>query len=444
MEHAFFKENPELMEGKKILIAVSAGVDSMVLLHLLEQRKLKIGVAHINHQLRKESKAEAAFLRAYCEKQQIPFYLKVWEKPAEKNVEAEARNVRYGFFKEIMQKEKYDLILTAHHGDDQLETLLMRLTRGGSLAGHEGIARQQRFGNGILLRPLLLFSKESLYDYAEKENIPYFEDETNTSQDYFRNRIRQNVVPELKAENPQVLLHAQQFHQQLTWANQLINETLKENLRNVEFDGQRWSFSYETLPQEAGARYYFLSSFFQQASEQKTLAVSQRQLFLLLDKMEDFTSQWLIDIGNNWQFVRRYQHFYLEQKSLVDKEVLYLDEGEEAELSDGARIALRKSSEASNKEGYQVFLPATVNLPLKIRKREAGDRIQLSGRLKKRINRYFIDKKIPTDARDRAWVVEDSAGEIVALLPFVNSYLSITTETDRIHYILDYTLQVAK
>lgn len=99
--------------------------------------------------------------------------------------------------------------------------------------------------------------------------------------------------------------------------------------------------------------------------------------------MEDFTSQWLIDIGNNWQFVRRYQHFYLEQKSLVDKEVLYLDEGEEAGLSDGARIALRKSSEASNKEGYQVFLPATVNLPLKIRKREAGDRIQLSGRLKK-------------------------------------------------------------
>lgn len=251
----------------------------MVLLHLLEQRKLNIGVAHINHQLRKESKTEAAFLRAYCEKQQIPFYLKVWEKPAEKNVEAEARNVRYGFFKEIMQKEKYDLILTAHHGDDQLETLLMRLTRGGSLAGHEGIARQQLFGSGILLRPLLLFSKESLYDYAEKENIPYFEDETNTSQDYFRNRIRQNVVPELKEENPQVLLHAQQFHQQLTWANQLINETLKENLRNVEFDGQRWSFSYETLPQEAGARYYFLSSFFQQASEQKTLAVSQRQLF---------------------------------------------------------------------------------------------------------------------------------------------------------------------
>ncbi len=141
-----------------------------------------------------------------------------------------------------MEQENYDLVLTAHHGDDQLETLLMRLTRGGSFTGHSGIVRQQTFGNGILPRPLLSFSKESLYEYAEEKNLTYFEDATNISQDYFRNRIRQNIVPELKKENPQILAHAQQFHQQLLWADQLITEALKENLRNIEYDGQRWFF----------------------------------------------------------------------------------------------------------------------------------------------------------------------------------------------------------
>ncbi|MBO0453795.1 tRNA lysidine(34) synthetase TilS [Candidatus Enterococcus murrayae] len=444
MERAFFHENPELMTDQKILLAVSTGVDSMVLLHLLEQQNADIGVIHVDHQLRPESKKEAAFLRDYCEKKRLPMYSKVWEHPAKRNIEAEARRVRYDFFKEIMEQEKYDFLLTAHHGDDQLETLLMRMVRGGSFAGHSGIARQQDFGPGILLRPLLSFSKEEIYCYAKKERLIYFEDATNETQDYFRNRIRKNVVPELKKENPRILVHAQQFHQQLTWANQMIEHMLKENLRNIEFDGQRWSFLYENMPVEEGARYYFLSAFFQQIEEQTSLVASQRQLFLILEQMERSVSQWSIDIGENWQFMRSYQQFYLSKKESISRGIFTLGENEQIVLSDGGTIALRRSDVYSENNGLHVSLPLSVKLPLTIRRRSAGDRIRLTKTLFKRINRYFIDKKIPTDQRDQAWVVEDSAGEIVALLPFVNSYLSITTETDRIHYILDYTLQVAK
>jgi len=444
MEQEFFRKNPELLSGQKILLAVSTGVDSMVLLHLLEQLDLSIGVVHINHQLRPESKDEADFLRDYCEKKKLPLYLKVWEKPAKKNIEAEARRVRYNFFEKIMEQEKYDLLLTAHHCDDQLETLLMRLTRGGSLAGHGGIARQQDFGPGILLRPLLSFSKEEIYSYAKKEQLTYFEDSTNDSQEYFRNRIRKNVVPELKKENPQILTHAQQFHQQLTWANQLIEQTLKENLRNIKFDGQRWSFLRENLPPETGARYYFLSAFFQQIEEQTRLIVSQRQLFSLLDQIEHPVTQWSVNLGDGWQFTRSYQQFCLEKKGLISNRIFSLSENERIMLPDGETIALRKSNTIFENDAYHVLLPTTIKLPLTIRRRQSGDRIRLTETLFKRVNRYFIDKKIPNDQRDRAWVVEDSMGEIVALLPFVNSYLSITTETDRIHYILDYTLQVAK
>ena len=444
MKQDFFRKNPELTADKKILLAVSTGVDSMVLLHLLQRQGLTIGVAHVDHQLRTESKVEADFLRDYCRKQDIPFYLKIWKKPAKKNVEAAARSLRYAFFKEIMEQENYDLVLTAHHGDDQLETLLMRLTRGGSFTGHSGIVRQQTFGNGILLRPLLSFSKESLYEYAEEKNLTYFEDATNISQDYFRNRIRQNIVPELKKENPQILAHAQQFHQQLLWADQLITEALKENLRNIEYDGQRWFFSADTLPTDTGALYYFLSIFFQQKALQTNLVVSQRQLFLLLDQIQRPVSQWVVDLGEGWQFSRRYQHFYLEKKIIVHQEKYFLGENERFFLSDNETIALRRSDTVADKGVYQVPLPLTVKLPLTIRRRQDGDRIRLTETLTKRISRYFIDKKTPMDIRVQAWVVEDSAGEIVALLPFVNSYLSIATETDRIHYILDYTLQVAK
>jgi tRNA(Ile)-lysidine synthase len=320
----------------------------------------------------------------------------------------------------------------------------MRLTRGGSFTGHSGIVRQQTFGNGILLRPLLSFSKETLYEYAEEKNLTYFEDATNISQDYFRNRIRQNIVPELKKENPQILANAQQFHQQLLWADQLITEALKENLRNIEYDGQRWFFSADTLPTDTGARYYFLSIFFQQKALQTNLVVSQRQLFLLLDQIQRPVSQWVLDLGEGWQFSRRYQHFYLEKKIIVHQEKYFLGENERFFLSDNETIALRRSDTVADKGVYQVPLPLTVKLPLTIRRRQDGDRIRLTETLTKRISRYFIDKKTPMDIRDQAWVVEDSAGEIVALLPFVNSYLSITTETDRIHYILDYTLQVAK
>ncbi|MGX7126470.1 tRNA lysidine(34) synthetase TilS [Enterococcus viikkiensis] len=446
MEQVLFRKNPELQTDQKILVAVSTGVDSMVLLHLLEQAGLSVGVAHVDHQLRAESKDEAEFLRDYCKRHKLPFYLNVWQQPAKKNIEASARKVRYDFFEEIMEAENYSLLVTAHHGDDQLETMVMRLAQGGSLASHSGIARKQIFGTGSLLRPLLSFSKAEIYHYAEEKQITYFEDITNQSTDFFRNRMRHNVIPELKKENPQILQHVQQFQQQLTWAEPLIKQALKENLRNIRQTDQGWSFSTETLPDERGARYYFLTSFFQDTEGQTGLAVSQRQIFGLLDQIQRPVSQWTLDLGKNWLFARRYQQFSLEKKptSILNEGIFSLVENQTLTIGGAEKVTLRKSMKKPEINGYHVPLPLDIELPLTIRRRQPGDRMRFSATLKKRINRYFIDQKIPADKRNNAWVVEDSLGEIVALLPFANSYLSIAVETDRIHYILDYMHQVSK
>ncbi|WP_051533680.1 tRNA lysidine(34) synthetase TilS [Ligilactobacillus apodemi] len=140
VEQKFVKQWRQLkiLPSQKVLVAVSTGVDSMVLLwlvqHLPPKLRPQIYVAYIDHQLRVQSQAETQFIQAYCEKSHLPLFVKVWQDHPKTGIENAARNVRYAFFNEIMQKEKILYLLTAHHGDDQAETFLMKLVRGGDIA----------------------------------------------------------------------------------------------------------------------------------------------------------------------------------------------------------------------------------------------------------------------------------------------------------------------
>lgn len=439
MKDKLFKNNPELLQAEKILVAVSTGIDSMVLLDLLQNSGCLLGVAHVNHQLRPESATEARFLAAYCQERGIPFYQKKWLQPAKTNVEAQAREFRYAFFKEVMAEHAYPLLVTAHHGDDQAETILMRLVRGGSLHAHSGIARLQDFHAGKILRPLLPFSKQALIDYAQMRQLTFFEDATNGSPDYFRNRIRQQVVPLLKEENPQFLAHIQQFQQQLSWAEIVLKDSLKENLRKVVKQPDSWTFPTEILPEKLAARYYFWVFFFERIRPDSQLTVSERQLQKILQLQDQGASQWQLDLGLGWQLQYSYGDFSLAKKTASLSASFQLALGETLEISQNQRVSLQKTAQANASDAtFSLPLSEAVKLPLTLRKVQAGDRIQLTAILKKRVNRYFIDNKIPREKRAAAWLVTDSTGEILAILPFVNSYLSNTLETDKILYILDF------
>ncbi|GCF95817.1 tRNA(Ile)-lysidine synthase [Enterococcus florum] len=439
MERKVEQDNPELRQPAAFLAAVSGGVDSMVLLTLLEKLKKRWGfqfaVAHVNHRLREASEEEAAFLKAYCQDRQLPYFEKVWQDPI--SSEAAARQFRYAFFREVMQKG-YPCLLTAHHGDDQIETMLLRFVRGSSLAGHGGIKRQQAFGTGTLLRPLLSFSKEEIYHYAEIHTIPFFEDESNQTLEYTRNRMRHQVLPVLKQENPRLLEHADHFHQQLQWADEWIRETLKENLKNVVFQADEVRFERQDLPDSNAGRYYFLSNLFQQQDPDNQLELSQRQLVALVGLLGSEQPQWDFDIGKDWRFVRRYEQFSLNRAIASEDDCRLLNLGETVQLGDW-RLRLSESLESKPAaSGQRIYLSQETALPLTIRHRQPGDRIRLNKQLTKKVNRYFIDQKIPREAREAAWLVVDSSGEILSILNFVNSYLSIENETDRIHYVLDF------
>ncbi|WP_277891186.1 tRNA lysidine(34) synthetase TilS [Enterococcus lactis] len=442
----------------RILAAVSGGVDSMVLLHLLLQAQRQIGfslgVVHINHQLREESAEEAAYLRSYCEKKNLPLYVSVWEDPAKTAIETAARNFRYQAFTRVMEEEQYDTLMTAHHGDDQIETVLMKIIRGGQLSTFSGIKEVQPFATGRLVRPLLSFSKEELYAYAAESQLVYFEDQTNQLLDVQRNRLRHLVVPQLKQENTQVMRHFQQFSQQIQWADQVIQKCMGQLIeKEVEQLKDRFQFSAEMIEKmEEAERYYFFHSFFDKVFSETGVILKEQQMTSILEQWQQKKSQWQLSIGSNWVLKREYHFVVLAKKEkqataqtedqrllLIPEQGIQLNETEWIGLLKPEHSEDIKATDSLSLFSHDIWVPADVQLY--VEKRKAGDRIQLTEKLTKKVSRYFIDQKVPNSQRQHAWIITDAKRNIYSLIPFAFSYLSIREETDKIHYILLYKYQ---
>lgn len=204
-QHLF--KNYSFLKDKRLLIAVSGGLDSMTLTHLMHQLNLNIAIAHCNFKLRdEESDADELFVKNYAIKNNIPFFTTQFDttKIAEKNkisIQMAARDLRYEWFNKTLNKHQYHFLLTAHHLDDMFETFLINLTRGTGLDGLVGIPQI----NDKIIRPLLIFNREEILSYAQKENIKWREDQSNLTVKYHRNKIRHEVVPIFKELNPSLL-----------------------------------------------------------------------------------------------------------------------------------------------------------------------------------------------------------------------------------------------
>ena len=188
----------------KILLAVSGGLDSMVMLQLFHQAGYSVSVAHCNFQLRGDESAEdKKFVEEICKHRSIPFYsypfdTKNYAKQHGLSIQMAARELRYAWFNELLIKEGFDFIATAHHLHDSIETVLLNLTKGTGIAGLKGIALQ----NNKIIRPLLFFTREVIEIYAAEQGVTWREDHSNQSDEYQRNFIRHQIIPQLKEINP--------------------------------------------------------------------------------------------------------------------------------------------------------------------------------------------------------------------------------------------------
>ncbi len=237
-----------LAEGEKVILALSGGIDSMVLADLLLKTKVEFVAAHCNFHLRgEESDGDEKFVRDYAERNGIQCYVKHFETEkyaAEQGVSIEmaARDLRYAWFEELRQQLGYDIIAVAHHADDQAETFFINLLRGAGLNGLKGMKPQ----NGVIIRPLLWASREQIRKYAVESQILWREDHTNAESVYLRNKIRNQLLPTFDELQPEARQGLYKSLEHLSAENELYRALLKEKLAQiVELDGdvQRLPFS---------------------------------------------------------------------------------------------------------------------------------------------------------------------------------------------------------
>ncbi len=197
---AFVQGERLFTASDRLLLAISGGLDSVVLAHLLQAMGYHFGLAHINFQLRsEESDADARFVAQLAQALKVPYHHTQFDTPAYQQqhglgTQEAARKLRYTWLEDIRQREQYDYLLTAHHLDDNVETLLLQLLRG---CGPVGIAGM-RPKNGYICRPLLECSRQALEEYAHEQQLNWREDSSNAKDDYRRNYLRHHVLPHLQ------------------------------------------------------------------------------------------------------------------------------------------------------------------------------------------------------------------------------------------------------
>ena len=223
------------LKGRKLLIAISGGIDSVVLTHLCHDLHFNIALAHCNFNLRAdESDADEEFVLQLAENLNLEVFIEsfdteVYAKSNKISIQMAARDLRYNWFKELAEQLHFDYILTAHHADDNLETFLINLSRGTGLDGLIGIPEI----NGNLVRPLLPFSRQIIEAYAKEKKYKWCEDSSNSSTKYVRNKLRLDIIPALKDLNPNFLQSFQTTLNNLNDTADIVEESLNAVLKRA-------------------------------------------------------------------------------------------------------------------------------------------------------------------------------------------------------------------
>jgi tRNA(Ile)-lysidine synthase len=407
-----FKEhiniNFPFLKDKKLLIAISGGVDSVVLTHLFSELNFDISLAHCNFQLReKESDLDEEFVELLAQKTSnqiftIKFNTEQFALKNKLSTQIAARELRYNWFQEIIEKHNFDYVLTAHHADDNLETFLINLTRGSGLEGFTGIPKI----NGDIVRPLLAFSREEILAYAKTNTIVWREDASNATTKYIRNKIRHKILPVLKEINPNLLETFAKTLENLQESKQIIedriatissevietkNGIIKINIDKInqlsnpkaylyqllkEYNFTEWNDVYNLLSAQSGKQVY---------SKTHRL-VKDREYLLLSERDFSIALKITFEIQESQLEITKPIYLIFEdvlQKSEQNKQTIYVDKD-------------------------------LLKYPLIIRKRQNGDYLYPLGMQgKKKLSKYFKDEKFSLIEKENTWLLCNAENEII-------------------------------
>lgn len=437
LEHqvlAYIKQHQLITSGDKLLVACSGGVDSMALLSFFYKFQhyfqIELSVAHVDHMLRGEASAgDRNFVEQICAKWGIPVFstaipIAEYLEQEGGNSQAVCRRERYHFFEKVMVEQNINKLVTAHHADDQLESMLMAMTKASSLNGLKGIMPKRPFLNYFVIRPFLAVTKSEIREYLHTEGQTYREDASNEKDTYTRNRFRHHVVPFLKKENPSISQHVVQLADQLTEDDRYLMQlaeirfsTLFEERRGNCYKVAISDFQSEPLALQRRLILILLNYLYHDSKVIQSYVLCTT-ILKLFDTSVGSSS---INLPEGYIARQQYGEIIFEknrQSHQWMKQNLTLNEWNwvgEFRVYIGELAKCEDSLQAMYKPYY--FTASTVQFPLYVRVREEGDRIALSGmQQKKKVARIFIDEKIPLVKRAYWPLLVDANNELLAVM----------------------------
>lgn len=400
--HKHIQSNLPFLLKSKLLIAVSGGLDSMVLLDLLYKLNFQVAIAHVNFQLRgAESNEDENFVKLQAEKYQIPIFINRFDTEEyvaknKKSVQVAARELRYKWFQQLAEQQGFDYILTAHHVDDQVETFLINFTRGTGIEGLTGINQV----NGMIVRPLLPFSREELMNYATHHTIFWREDSSNATDKYVRNKLRHQVIPVLKELNPNFLDSFKQTISHLREAENVIgkisSDYFNKTIKNTENQLIINILELKKIPNYSFYLHQWLKQYGFKAWNDITELVeaqSGKQIFssthvLLKNRTELIVAR--IEPSNDQAYAI----------NTIDSSVNF-----------PLKLVLCNQSNPNFSDKNTIFVDADLlEFPLIIRKWKKGDYFYPSGMLgRKKVSKYFKDEKLSLFEKQSIWILESNS-----------------------------------
>lgn len=412
----FLLDDLNIHDNDIVVAGVSGGPDSMALLHLLQRirnkKHIKIICAHVNHNVRKESADEKIFLENYCKSKDIVFESMMIEKYSDDNFHNEARNIRYKFFDVLVKKYNAQYLMTAHHGDDLVETILMRLSRGSTLKGYSGFSKIIEYGSYKLVRPLIYYTKEELEKYDARYNIPYVIDSSNEKDKYTRNRYRKVVLPFLKEEDPNVHLKYLKFSENLLEYTTFINKQVNTALKKVYNNDVLLLEPYKEL--DPLIQKQIIYNILETIYSDDLILINDRHVNLIIDLIHSKKKNSYVYLPNDMKFVKEYDKGYLVLETAnIDSYEIELSEYAYLPNKHHLEVVLE---EESNSNFVCRLSKEDVVFPLHVRTRKLGDVMEVKGlNGKKKVKDIFIDSKISSRERELWPVVVDSKDRIVWL-----------------------------
>jgi len=422
-------QNFPFLEDSKLLIAISGGIDSVVLAHLCSQLNLNFSLCHCNFNLRgQESDDDEAFVTSLAKTLKTLVYTTSFEteKYATKNkvsIQVAARDLRYTWFYKLLDANQYDYVLTAHNTNDNLETFIINLTRGSGLEGFTGIPPV----NQKSVRPLLAFSRDDITLFAIKNGIVWREDRSNASIKYVRNKVRHKVIPILKELNPHVLESFQNTIEYLNESQSIINDAVKNITANVvsyENDVLKISCKeIEKLSNKKAYLYQLLQGYgFTAWNDIVDLISAQpgKQIFSNTHRLLKDRNFLILTTINKSQSIKG--------PILIDQKV--------SKITNPIKLTIQNTDDYTSKNKEQIIIDKDlVNYPLSLKKWHHGDAMYPTGmKGSKKISQLFKDNKLSLLDKEKIWILADAKDHIIWVIGLRQDrrYLANKTSKNRL------------